>query len=191
MRQSFDQIILTDTAENLAKLKQFRLITDWYKKLREGQFSGQGGAAQGSSSFKGTIDTIKKLISDKLAKSTSPQLSGNMKDRILSEAKSRLGKGLDIPPISLPPIKPSITFTPNIDGVPIKNNMLKLSFELDSIVHLKGITGQLEAAERLFSVGSLAVELKLYALTPMVIGAKKTKIGEQTFNILENLKFGL
>jgi hypothetical protein len=189
MKDSFNHLILDDTGETLSGLKQFRLVTDWYKKMKE--VKGADNSATDSFSPKEIINMVKKQISDQLTKGTSGQVSQNIMERLISEVKLRLGKGLDIPPIPLPPVKPSIMFTVYVDGLPITHNALKLLFELDCILVVKGVTAQLESAERLFSTNSIAIELKLFVLTPMMIGVKRTKIGEYKFDILDNLKFPL
>lgn len=178
MNESVNQLLLSDSGELLDQLQHIRLLGDWYKNLKE---KGDGSMHLGD-----LMTTIKQTIAEQIASAASPEFKKGLFERLSSEAKNRLEKGFDIPALNLPTIKPDIIFEVMVNGVPIPNNLLKLMFEIIPVAEVKGVKADLEDDKRI-SIQSLAAHFKLYFLIPMMIGNKKIKIGEFSFNILKSM----
>lgn len=132
------------------------------------------------------MTTIKQTIAEQIASAASPEFKRGLFDKLSSEAKNRLEKGFDIPSLKLPTIKPDIIFEVVVNGVPIPNNLLKLMFEISPVAEVKGVKASLEG-DKIISIQSLVAHFKLYFLIPMMIGNKKVKVGEFSFNILKSM----
>jgi hypothetical protein len=84
--------------------------------------------------------------------------------------------------VNLPPIKPNIYFVVVIKGIAMKNDALKMSFEIDSKVSFEELQLYSDGDRRLMGK-SLVATLSLYLLAKMRIGQRKTKIGESSFHL--------
>ena len=112
-----------------------------------------------------------------------------VQQRLVSEATTRLEKGIDNATVPLLPIQMSVIFTLLVDGVPVTNNRLTLSFVMLPLVELKSVKTFLKGQVKSFLANSVDLRLKLYYLMPMVIGLKRVKMGENMVHLADNVEF--
>lgn len=190
---SLKQIALQDTVqtvEQLKQLKRFRLVIDWIKKRRESEKQTTVGIADQYDNGD-SESAIKKIITNELSQVISPKLPQMIRDRIESEVKGRLQKGFGDVSLPLSPIRISVTFMLLVDGVPAKNGLLELVFELQSNLTLRGTKLHLDEIPESLEAQSLDVRMKLYYLLPMLWGMKLIRMGEDNFTVKSNVNFVL
>ncbi len=187
---SFNQLLMQDTGETFQQFKQFKMVKGWLKKCvtRANNSSGVIPSAIGGGEVGGDIGSeLKKIIAENLGKTSAPDLVRMIKHALFSEAATRLEKGIESTAIPLPPIRASILFIPIIDGVPVKNNLLRVPFELLPVTELKGAKTILSGDIKSFFADFVDLRMKLYYLMPMMLGMKKVRFGENLVHVAKNV----
>ena len=194
IRKSFNQLLLADSVETFQQFKQFRVVKDWLGKTMSrnaGSSGGVPGASVGGFMGSDVISQLKKIIAENLGKATTPDLVRMIKHTLFSEVANRLQKGIESAAIPLSTIKVSIEFILLVDGVPVKNNLLRIPFEISPIAELKGVRSVLSGNVKSFYADFVDLRMRLHYLMPMMLGTKKVRISDNLVHIAKAVSLGI
>jgi hypothetical protein len=190
IKNSFNQVLMQDTGETFEQFKQLKVIKGWLKKRmgRDQEAASQYEATPPDPNVAGNIGMeLKKIIAENLGKVSTPELVRLVKQAVISEAVTRLEKGIESAAIPVPPVKASILFIPVIDGIPVRTNMLRLPFEINPVVELKGAKTIVKEDVKSFFADFVDLRMKLYYLMPMMLGTKRVKFTDKTVQVAKDV----
>ena len=168
--------ILTDKSELFTQLREVKDAIEWYKEVQEAR--KEPGKAEAM---------ISNKVIEKLLEVLPLEFLNITFDKIILHGKGDKDMTFDLD-LELPPIKPNVYLIILVNGVKLKKNELKISFEVNSTLKLEEIRLFSGSQENFVKVKAVILHLTLYLLSTMMIGQKKKKIGETDLR-LEDLEF--
>ena len=167
-----------DRKQVLTHVREVADAIEWYGKAEE--------AKKEPGKFEAMV--VNKII-EKLQRVVAQEVVNLSFNRVILEGEE--GGNTDVEfdlTINMPPFKPSVYFILVIDGIPLRNNAVKISFELDGIVKLRRIRIYSDPQEKWFRVKRIEAIFTLFLLSSMMIGKKKIEITEAKI-LVEDLEF--
>lgn len=167
--------ILTDNNEVFTQLREVKETIEWYGEVQEAT-KGPGKAEA----------MIANKVIEKLSEVLPLEFLNIAFDKIILHGKGAKDVIFNID-LELPPIRPNVYLIILVNGVKLKNNELKITFEVNSKLKLEEVRIFSGSQENFVTVKAIILHLEVYLLSAMMIGQKKKKIGETDLR-LEDLE---
>lgn len=168
--------ILTDKNELFNQLREIKDAIAWYKEVQEAR--KEPGKAEA---------VVTNKVIEKLLEKMPLEFLNITFDKIMLHGKGEKTDVVFDLDLELPPIKPTVSLKILVNGAESKNNVLKISFEVNSKLKLEEVNIFSDSQENFVRVKAINLHLELYLLSAMLIGQKKKKIGEKDLR-LEDLE---
>ena len=168
--------ILTNKQELFAQLREIKEAVEWCREVEEAR--KEPGKAEAM---------VTNKVIEKLLEVVPLEFLNITFDKIILHGKEEKRDVVFNLDLELPPIKPDVYLIILINGVRLKNNELKISFEINATLKLEEVRIFSNTDENSVKVKRMYIHFVLYLLSAMILGQKKKKIGEMDLS-LEDLE---